>query len=516
MEFEKAVNSMLDEEFDFSGDAFTKFTENVDRRLHSQKLLKLITGMEYGSYSVSFLGDTDTLNITNAPYPVHQMIDMLFEAGVEVGADTPDFRIDILNDTDALFAITDKFFEICEHDTNAKLYVTRSGDAFGDSFTVLVLDWPEQQRMFPCDNVKVTSTVQPMSFCDGSNTSAAANAETTAMGASNPVSFGEEEEQEMSFGGYMSRVLDDMHDFSEVVFNTLSQGVNKRKHLRKSVLNLIAEMERTDEYGTYSVSYLEDTNTVNTTNMSYPVDQMVSMLFDAGAPSPYDRLVGPADKDTLFEVIDKFFEVCEYYTDAKLYVTRIEKGAFKDFCKFLILDRKCQDIIARCDNAEVISTPQPMSFCEGLNTSVAAKAETTVENQQLQQGEVMSFVTFLSFCDLEQNDFGNILLSGIKRLYPQLYPVVKETYKVRVNESDTAAVKYLFQVLQAQSVDCTLAEGIEEDPNRNIVERAIGSITNDEWDAMCVAWNAYTSDPQLYKGSVVPDMVQAWLKDFRK
>ena len=327
----------------------------------------------------------------------------------------------------------------------------------------------------------------------------------------------------MSFEGYMSRVFEDMHDFSEEVFtalsqsaNELSQGVNKRKHLRKSVLNLIAEMERTDEYGTYSVSYLEDTNTVNTTNMSYPVDQMVSMLFDAGAPSPYDRLVGPADKDTLFEVIDKFFEVCEYYTDAKLYVTRIEKGAFKGFCKFLILDRKCQDIIARCDNAEVISTPQPMSFCEGLNTSVAAKAETTVENQQLQQGEVMSFVTFLSFCDLEQNDFGNILLSGIKRLYPQLYPVVKETYNVRVNESDTAAVKYLFQVLQAQSVDCTLAEGIEEDPNRNIVERAIGSITDDEWNAMCVAWNAYTSDPQLYKGSVVPDMVQAWLKDFRK
>lgn len=333
------------------------------------------------------------------------------------------------------------------------------------------------------------------------------------MGASKPVSFGEEEEQEMSFGGYMSRVFDDMHDFSEVVFNTLSQGVNKRKYLRKSVLNLIAKMECTDEYGTYSVSYSEDTITVNITNVPYPVDQMVSMLLDAGAPLPDERIIGSADNDALLEIIDKFFEICEYYTDEKLYVTRIEEGAFKDLFKFLILDRKCQDIIARCNNVEVTSTPKPMRFCEGLNTGVAANAEATMKSQQLQQGEDMSFVTFLSFCNLEQNDLGNIFLSGIKELYPQFYPVVQQ-FKIMRQDSD--AVKYLFQVLKAQSVNGTPAKEIEEDSNRSIVEQVIGRITDEEWNAICDAWNAYTSNPKLYNGSMVPDMVRAWLKDFRK
>lgn len=476
-----------------SGNTFTVLSHGANKREHLQKvlqgLLKLMEDVgEYGSYFIRFKSDDpNTICITRERKDLEQVVEALPLSSTCAAVPRNICNSDDIHDIEF---VTDEFLWLDKR-KNATLYVTRKEfGAFRDSFDAMILDSELCKHL------------------EGQHI-------TTAMSTPKPASFGEEE-QEMSFEGYVSRVLDDMHGFSEVVFTTLSQGDNKRKHLRKSVLNLIAEMVRTDEYETYSVSYLEDTNTVNITNVSYSVDQMISMLFDAGVSVPYEKRVWPADNDARLEVIDKFFEVCEYYTGAKLYFTRIEDGEFKNFFRFLILDRKCQDIIARCNNVEVTSTPQPMSFCDDSNTSVAAKVETTAENQQLQQGEVMSLVTFLSFCDLEQNDFGNILLSGIKRLYPQLYPVVKETYKVRVNESDTAAVKYLFQVLQAQSVDCTLAEGIEEDPNRRIVERAVGSITDDEWNAMCVAWNAYTSDPQLYKGSVVPDMVRAWLKDFRK
>mgnify|MGYP004453836991 CR=1 FL=1 len=300
-------------------------------------------------------------------------------------------------------------------------------------------------------------------------------------------------------------------------FIVLSHGANKREHLRKTLQCLLEFMEVVGEYGSYSICFKsDDPNTICITRERKDLEQVVEALpLNSTCAAVPRNICNSDDIHDIEFVMDEFLWLAER-KDATLYVTRKEFGAFQNTFDALILDSELyKHLEGQCVTTEM-GTPQPMSFCEGLNTSVAAKAETTVENQQLQQGEVMSFVTFLSFCDLEQNDFGNILLSGIKRLDPQLYPVVKETYKVRVNESDTAAVKYLFQVLQAQSVDCTLAEGIEEDPNRHIVEQEIGRITDKEWNAMCAAWNAYTSDPQLYKGSVVPDMVQAWLKDFRK